>query len=84
MNFTYLHTSFIHHNLFILHVKQTMVGPVLLAINPFKDVSVAGSDVIMAYKEKILESPHAYKIADAAYTHMMRGEFYRYLSIIIK
>ncbi|CAI9303676.1 unnamed protein product [Lactuca saligna] len=53
-------------------VIYTMVGPVLLAINPFKDVSVAGNDVIMAYKEKILESPHAYKIADAAYTHMMR------------
>ncbi|KAL4580256.1 hypothetical protein LXL04_016442 [Taraxacum kok-saghyz] len=53
-------------------VIYTMAGPVLLAINPFKDVSVSGSDLIMAYKEKILDSPHVYKIADVAYTNMMR------------
>ncbi|GKF74153.1 myosin-2 isoform X1, partial [Tanacetum coccineum] len=38
-------------------VIYTMAGPVQLAINPFKDVSVSGSDVIMAYREKILDSP---------------------------
>ena len=54
---------------------QTMAGPVLLAINPFKDVSVSGSDVIMAYREKILDSPHVYAVSDAAYNDMMRGEF---------
>lgn len=53
-------------------VIYTMAGPVLLVINPFKDVSVSGSDVIMAYKEKILDSPHVYAVADAAYNDMMR------------
>lgn len=53
-------------------VIYTMAGPVLLAINPFKDVSVSGSDVIMAYREKILDSPHVYAVADAAYNDMMR------------
>nr|GEY80722.1 uncharacterized protein [Tanacetum cinerariifolium] len=53
-------------------VIYTMEGPVQFAINPFKDVSVSKSDVIMAYKEKILDSPYVYAIADAAYSDMMR------------
>ena len=68
---------FLTHNL-VLHL-QTMAGPVLLAINPFKDVSISGSDVITAYREKILDSPHVYAVADAAYSHMMRGEFHKRL-----
>ncbi|GKD01845.1 myosin-2 isoform X1, partial [Tanacetum coccineum] len=35
-------------------------------------VSVSGSDVIMAYREKILDSPHIYVRADAAYSDMIR------------
>nr|GFA18745.1 putative IQ motif, EF-hand binding site, P-loop containing nucleoside triphosphate hydrolase [Tanacetum cinerariifolium] len=54
-------------------VIYTIVGHVQLAINPFKDVLVSGSNFIMAYKEKILDSPHVYVIADAAYGDMMRG-----------
>ncbi|XP_076944180.1 myosin-2-like [Bidens hawaiensis] len=52
-------------------VIYTMAGPVLLAINPFKDFLISGSDVIMAYKEKILDSPHVYAVADIAYNDMM-------------
>ncbi|XP_024959733.1 myosin-2-like [Cynara cardunculus var. scolymus] len=53
-------------------VIYTMAGPVLLAINPFKDVSISGSDVITAYREKILDSPHVYAVAEAAYSDMRR------------
>ncbi|KAK1418061.1 hypothetical protein QVD17_27199 [Tagetes erecta] len=53
-------------------VIYTMAGPVLLAINPFKDAFISGSDVIRAYREKILDSPHVYVIADTAYNDMMR------------
>lgn len=53
-----------------------MAGPVLLAINPFKDVSISGSDVIMAYREKLLVSPHVYSVADTAYIDMMKGKFH--------
>nr|XP_043628342.1 myosin-2-like isoform X2 [Erigeron canadensis] len=53
-------------------VIYTMAGPVLLAINPFKDVSNSGSDAIMAYREKILDSPHVYAVANAVYNDMMR------------
>ncbi|KAK9074189.1 hypothetical protein SSX86_006786 [Deinandra increscens subsp. villosa] len=53
-------------------VIYTMAGPVLFAINPFKDALISGSDVIMAYREKILDSPHVYVVADTAYSDMMR------------
>ncbi|GJS86939.1 myosin-2 isoform X1 [Tanacetum coccineum] len=62
-------------------VIYTIAGPVQLAINPFKDVSVSGSDVIMAYREKILDSPHVYVIADAAYSDMMRDGVNHYIII---
>ncbi|XP_071730168.1 myosin-2-like [Rutidosis leptorrhynchoides] len=52
-------------------VIYTMAGPVLLAINPFKDILNSGSDVIMAYKEKILDCPHVYSVAAASYSDMM-------------
>ncbi|GKA94540.1 reverse transcriptase domain-containing protein [Tanacetum coccineum] len=58
-----------HHD-----VIYTMVRHVQLAINPFKNVLVYGSDVIMAYREKILDSPHVYALANAAYSDMMRDE----------
>jgi myosin-5 len=51
-----------------------MAGPILLAINPFKDALISGGDVITAYKEKILDSPHVYAVADTAYSDMIRGE----------
>lgn len=63
-------------------VIYTMAGPILLAINPFKDVSISGSDVIMAYREKILDSPHVYGVADAAFSDMMRDGLSQ--SIIIR
>ncbi|KAJ0702156.1 putative myosin ATPase [Helianthus annuus] len=63
-------------------VFYTMAGPVLLAINPFKNALIIGSDVITAYKEKILDSPHVYHVADTAYSAMMRDGLNR--SIIIR
>lgn len=57
-----------------------MAGPVLLAINPFKDALISGSDVITAYREKILDSPHVYVIADTAYNDMMRGELHKFIN----
>ncbi|KAJ0715594.1 putative myosin ATPase [Helianthus annuus] len=62
-------------------VIYTMAGPVLLVINPFKDGLIIGSDVITAYKKKILDSPHVYYVADTAYSDMMRDGLNR--SIII-
>ncbi|XWS63278.1 hypothetical protein CRYUN_Cryun06bG0081500 [Craigia yunnanensis] len=52
----------------------TKAGPVLVAINPFKKVSLYGNDYIEAYKNKSIESPHVYAIADAAIREMTRDE----------
>lgn len=54
---------------------QTKAGPVLVAINPFKRVSLYGNEYIEAYKRKAVESPHVYAIADTAIREMVRGGF---------
>ncbi|KAB2033396.1 hypothetical protein ES319_D04G014600v1 [Gossypium barbadense] len=66
--------------------KQDMIytkaGQVLVAINPFKKVPLYGNDYIEAYKNKSLESPHVYAIADTAIREMTRDEVNQ--SIIIR
>ncbi|XP_059445474.1 myosin-1 isoform X2 [Corylus avellana] len=52
----------------------TKAGPVLVAINPFKKVSLYGNDYIEAYKLKSIESPHVYAITDTAIREMVRDE----------
>ncbi|KAF6167642.1 hypothetical protein GIB67_031225 [Kingdonia uniflora] len=52
----------------------TKAGPVLVAINPFKDVHIYGTEFLKGYREKVLDSPHVYAIADTAFSEMMRGE----------
>ncbi|KAK8698691.1 hypothetical protein V6N13_114800 [Hibiscus sabdariffa] len=52
----------------------TKAGPVLVAINPFKKVPLYGNDYIEAYKNKSIESPHVYAIADTAIREMTRDE----------
>ncbi|XP_010520892.1 PREDICTED: myosin-2-like [Tarenaya hassleriana] len=49
-------------------------GPVLIAVNPFKDVPIYGKDILSAYQQKVLDTPHVYAVADAAYNEMMRDE----------
>lgn len=46
-------------------------GPILVAINPFKDIQLYGSEYITAYRQKLVDSPHVYATADAAYNKMM-------------
>ena len=53
---------------------QSKVGPVLLAINPFKDVQIYGDDYVTAYRDKISENPHVYATADTAYNNLMKCE----------
>ncbi|KAL3821565.1 hypothetical protein ACJIZ3_007470 [Penstemon smallii] len=52
-------------------VIYNKAGPVLLALNPFKDVQLYGNDFVTAYRQKLLDSPHVYAIADTAYNEMM-------------
>ncbi|XVE50396.1 hypothetical protein DITRI_Ditri01bG0159200 [Diplodiscus trichospermus] len=46
-------------------------GPVLIAVNPFKDVQIYGKDFVTSYGLKATDSPHIFAIADAAYNEMI-------------
>lgn len=52
---------------------QSKAGPVLVAINPFKNVPLYGNDDVEAYKRKSSDSPHVYAITDTAMREMVRG-----------
>ncbi|KAJ4745293.1 Myosin-2 [Rhynchospora pubera] len=72
---SYLNEPSVLHNLcvrFSRNFVYTKAGPVLIALNPFKEVPLYGKDLISAYREKQMDSPHVYAIADAAFTGMMR------------
>ncbi|KAK4387036.1 Myosin-2 [Sesamum angolense] len=71
---SYLNEPSVLHNLHCRYSKDTIyskAGPVLLAVNPFKDVEPYGNDFITAFKQKILDSPHVYAVAETAYNEMM-------------
>ncbi|KAL6975369.1 hypothetical protein U1Q18_024164 [Sarracenia purpurea var. burkii] len=57
-----------------LNEPSSKAGPLLIAINPFKDVQCYGNDFVTAYREKLFDNPHVYAIADTAYNEMMRDE----------
>ncbi|MBA0727469.1 hypothetical protein Golax_000451 [Gossypium laxum] len=85
MQLSYLNEPSVLFNLQYRY-KQDMIytkaGPVLVAINPFKKVPLYGNDYIEAYKNKSIESPHVYAIADTAIREMTRDEVNQ--SIIIR
>ncbi|KAH1031103.1 hypothetical protein J1N35_043277 [Gossypium stocksii] len=77
MQLSYLNEPSVLFNLQYRY-KQDMIytkaGPVLVAINPFKRVPLYGNDYVEAYKNKSIESPHVYAIADTAIREMTRDE----------
>ncbi|KAL2594341.1 hypothetical protein AAZV13_12G184300 [Glycine max] len=74
---SYLNEPSVLHNLQSRY-SQDMIysksGPILIALNPFKDVQIYGDDYISAYRQKLMDRPHVYAMADAAYNEMMRDE----------
>lgn len=56
---------------------QTKAGPVLIAVNPFKEISIYGPNNILAYRNRTSEStyPHVYMTADTAFKAMIRGTY---------
>ncbi|XP_073310326.1 myosin-1-like [Primulina huaijiensis] len=77
MQLSYLNEPSVLYNLEYRYNRDmiyTKAGPVLVAINPFKKVSLYGNNYIDAYKNKSLESPHVYAITDTAMREMIRDE----------
>ena len=54
----------------------TNAGPVLVAVNPFKDVSrtLYGDDLVKQYMKNETKEPHVYKVVVEAYRHMRRDK----------
>ncbi|XP_077247165.1 myosin-1-like [Tasmannia lanceolata] len=77
MQLSYLHEPSVLYNLQYRYSQDTIytkAGPVLVAINPFKEVPLYGNDYIESYRHKTMESPHVYAIADTAIREMIRDE----------
>ncbi|CAA6662695.1 unnamed protein product [Spirodela intermedia] len=77
MQLSYLNEPSVLYNLQYRYSQDmiyTKAGPILVAINPFKDVHLYGNDYIEGYRCKSLDSPHVYAIADTAIREMMRDE----------
>ncbi|KAF5196462.1 myosin-1-like [Thalictrum thalictroides] len=77
MQLSYLHEPSVLYNLQYRYNQDkiyTKAGPVLVAVNPFKEVHLYGNDYIEAYRNKSLESPHVYAITDTAIREMIRDE----------
>lgn len=81
---SYLNEPSVFHNLQYRYSQDKIyskAGPVLIAINPFKDVQIFGNEFKTAYRQKLLDSPHVYSIVNAAYNKMM--EYGRKQSLIV-
>ncbi|KAL5983015.1 hypothetical protein ACLOJK_017095 [Asimina triloba] len=77
MQLSYLNEPSVLFNLEFRYSQDTIyskAGPVLVAINPFKEVPLYGNDYIEGYRRKSMESPHVYAIADTAIREMIRGK----------
>ncbi|KAF6153348.1 hypothetical protein GIB67_003538 [Kingdonia uniflora] len=77
MQLSYLNEPSVLYNLQYRYNQDmiyTKAGPVLVAINPFKEVPLYRNDYIEAYKCKSTESPHVYAITDTAIREMRRDE----------
>ncbi|KAJ6753689.1 MYOSIN-2 ISOFORM X1 [Salix purpurea] len=74
---SYLNEPSVLHNVKNRYAQgriYSKAGPVLIAVNPFKDIPIYGNETLTSYKQKAKDSPHVYAIADAAYNEMMRDD----------
>ncbi|XP_024403089.1 myosin-3 isoform X2 [Physcomitrium patens] len=75
---SYLNEPSVLHNLEFRYAHDkiyTRAGPVLIAVNPFKQIPIYGPDNVQAYQRRTSESshPHVYMTADSAFKAMVRG-----------
>eukprot|EP00761_Pharyngomonas_kirbyi_P012356 gb/GECH01012383.1/.p1 GENE.gb/GECH01012383.1/~~gb/GECH01012383.1/.p1 ORF type:complete len:1469 (+),score=336.96 gb/GECH01012383.1/:1-4407(+) len=54
----------------------TYIGPVLIAVNPYRDVGVSGLDYVKRYKNKFRyeNPPHIFALAESAYRSMINDQ----------
>ncbi|XP_028807595.1 myosin-2 isoform X2 [Neltuma alba] len=66
-----LHTLRFRYSQGMIYSKA---GPILIALNPFKDVQSCGNDHATTYSQRCMTDPHVYTVANAAYSEMMRDK----------
>ncbi|CAN6219239.1 unnamed protein product [Urochloa humidicola] len=72
---SYLNEPSVLYNLQLRYSRDliyTKAGPVLIAVNPLKEVPLYGKASIMQYKQKTKDDPHVYAVADLAFNEMLR------------
>ncbi|KAM6980375.1 unconventional myosin-Va isoform 2-T2 [Aplochiton taeniatus] len=84
---SYLHEPAVLHNLKVRFIDSKLIytycGIVLVAINPYENLPIYGSDIINAYSGQNMGDmdPHIFAVAEEAYKQMARDE--RNQSIIV-
>ncbi|XP_064192516.1 unconventional myosin-Va-like isoform X2 [Anguilla rostrata] len=84
---SYLHEPAVLHNLRVRFIDSKLIytycGIVLVAINPYENLPIYGSDIINAYSGQNMGDmdPHIFAVAEEAYKQMARDE--RNQSIIV-
>ncbi|XP_075431820.1 unconventional myosin-Va isoform X2 [Ascaphus truei] len=84
---SYLHEPAVLHNLKVRFIDSKLIytycGIVLVAINPYEQLPIYGSDIINAYSGQNMGDmdPHIFAVAEEAYKQMARDE--RNQSIIV-
>lgn len=77
---SYLHEPAVLYNLQVRFCRHkaiyTYCGIVLVAINPYQDMSIYGPDTIWAYRSRAMGDldPHIFAVAEEAYTKMEREQ----------
>ncbi|GJN11366.1 hypothetical protein PR202_ga29552 [Eleusine coracana subsp. coracana] len=77
---SYLNEPSVLYNLQLRYSRDliyTKAGPVLIAVNPLKDVALYGNTSITQYKQKIKDDPHVYAVADLAFNEMLQGRWHK-------
>ncbi|XP_058747335.1 myosin-2-like isoform X3 [Vicia villosa] len=73
----YLNHPSVLHNLRFRYSHDMIyskAGPILIALNPFKDLQIYGNDYVSTYRQQLVDTPHVYGMVDAAYNQMMTNE----------
>uniref|UniRef100_A0A0D9X0C0 Myosin motor domain-containing protein n=1 Tax=Leersia perrieri TaxID=77586 RepID=A0A0D9X0C0_9ORYZ len=75
IHMSYLNEPSVLYNLQFRYSRgliYTKAGPVLIAVNPLKEVPLYGKDFITQYRKKLNDDPHVYAVADLAFHEMLR------------